>query len=147
MCDSLSSFLRSLSRSLVVYARVVAHHEVAERIDDEQRVLARFGKLRQQCGRFGRGRIERDEPGLFAREIIRVAAVAGGEEHALHARHLVVERQSRLAAENQRGAAGVVTAAVTYIKECPLARERLGIGRSAVRRYASPSPRVVAPGR
>ena len=77
MCESLSSFLRSLSRSLVVWLGVVPHHEIAERIDDEQRLSARSdGNCASNVCALGRRGVERDEPGMLRREVFVGAAIA-----------------------------------------------------------------------
>src|SRR5256714_10369452 len=108
----LQQLFQVLEQPVRIPARIVAHHEVAERIDHEQRMLApRGGKLAQQR-RAGRARRVQDlEAGLLAPEELAGTAPGAGEEHPLQARHVVVEREARLAHHPKGLAAGAVAGA------------------------------------
>src|SRR5688500_18119188 len=70
-------------------------------------------------------------------EIRAVAAVSRREKHALHVRHLIVEREPALPAEHERAFAGLVAGAVADIDQRPFSGER-AIGDGVAVRLAEP---------
>src|SRR3984893_1283571 len=130
----LQQLLQVPEQPVRIPARIVAHHEVAERIDHEQRMLApRGGKLAQQRRPGGACRVQDLEARLLACEEFAGTAVAAGEEHPLEARHVLVEREARLTHHVKRLAAGAVAGAVADVHQGPLTAKR----RPARRRRAA----------
>src|SRR5579864_7180865 len=89
--------LEVLKQPARIVAGIVAHDEIAERIDDEQGVLAPLGrKAREQCARWRCTGIENLKSAVLVREKVAIAAGTHHEEHALDTRHVAVERKARL---------------------------------------------------
>ena len=112
---------------------------------NSERARSVCGNALSEIRRLGAGGVDHDEAGMLALEELTIAAAARGQEHARDARHLVVERQARLAHEMERGLAGVVAGAVADVHERPLLVEQVrgrDLRRShhAARRAAAAAP-------
>ena len=116
---------------------IVAHHEIALGIDDEQCRGALIGRKQgQQRGAVRAIGMQRNESGMLALEKGAVAAGPGYQEHALHARNFMSQSQLCLAHEIQRCMTGGIAIARAQVHQRPFAaqyRRRAGRGQLARR--------------
>src|SRR5690606_36632872 len=114
--------------------RTVAHHEVAERIDDVDPPGARGVTLRSDR----EGGIEalqilrrqlRDEQPLMAAEALFGAALSYGDENALYARHVLVQGKTYLPDVVKRLFAARIALCRPRIQERPFAFPELPIDK------------------
>jgi hypothetical protein len=100
------------------------HHQVAQRIDQENGVgQVRLRELPPYGLRRLAGRIEHLKPRVLAVGEAGIAAPAAGEQCAVHAVHLVVERQSRLPYHQEGVPARLFARPRTQIDQRPLLAE------------------------